>query len=261
MPALSPKNRLDYYRRLLATGFCFAVFGLGSLLAWLLVFPLNALPWSKAQRQKTGRRIVGALFQVFVQMLRVTRPLIITIEGKEKLQTPGSKLVVANHPTLLDVVVLLSLLPDAVCIVKADFERSPLYRGLLKATGYLSNADPEGLLEGCRQALQEGRSVLIFPEGTRSVPGRPLKFLRGAAQIAIRANHDVTPVVITSKPPTLLKNQKWYDIPTDGPARLHFRIQDPLPVADYIPSDGGIPLASRKLNRHLIDYFRRHLDC
>lgn len=261
MPALTLKNRLDYYRRILATGFCFTVFGLGSVLAWLLVFPLNALPISKAQRQRTGRRIVGKLFQGFMHLLRFTRPLIITVEGAEKLQTPGSKLVVANHPTLLDVVVLLSLLPDAVCIVKADFERSPLYRSLLRATGYLSNADPERLLEGCQQALKNGTPVLLFPEGTRSVPGRPLKFLRGAAQIALRSQHDVTPVVITSSPPTLLKNQKWYDIPTEGPARIHFRIQDPLPVAEYIRPDEGIPLASRKFNRHLTDFFRRHLDC
>lgn len=249
------EQALNYYWRLAATGFCFLVFGLGVILTCLALLPLEPASGDREQKQRLARRLIRAMFRWFVSLMQATGVLIVELEGEGRLRTPGSKLVVANHPTLIDVVLLLSIIPDAVCIVKSELESSPFIRFLLRRTGYITNSSAESLLNGCSEVFDRGGSVLIFPEGTRSVPGRPLKFLRGAAQIALRCRQDLTPVVITCRPPSLLKGQKWYDVPVEEPVRMKLSTQRDIAVDGFLASNEGISLASRKLTRHLTDYF------
>ena len=250
----------NYYWRLLATGFCFFTFGLGVVLACLALLPLELAAGDRAKKQRAARRLIGTMFRGFVLLMRSTGALIVRVDGEERLRSPGSKLVVANHPTLIDVVVLLSLIPDAVCIVKAELERSLFIRFLLRRTGYITNSSADSLLGGCAEAFARGDSVLVFPEGTRSVPGEPLKFLRGAAQIALRCRKDLTPVVITCRPPALLKGQKWYEIPADEPVSMRFSTGSDISIDGFLTPNEGISLASRKLTRHLTDYFHSLLS-
>jgi hypothetical protein len=93
--------------------------------------------------------------------------------------------VLANHPTLIDVVFLISLLPNADCVVKR-VACNPFMRGPVRAAGYISNDDGAGLVDDCIAAVRAGGSLVIFPEGTRSVPGQPPRLQRGAANIAVR---------------------------------------------------------------------------
>lgn len=250
---------IDFCRRLLPTGLCYLVFGLGCVLVYGLLWPIEILPLKRRRKQQLVRRLVRTLFRFFVRLIRATGVMSVEIEGAERLSSERSRLVVANHPTLVDVVVLVSLLPDSVCIVKAELEQSIVFRSVLRGTGYLTNASPEVLLEECARALEDGSSVILFPEGTRSVPGEPLKFMRGAAQIALRCCHDLTPVVITCHPPVLMKNQKWYEFAHHESVTMTLKVEPDIPVMDFILSDEGIPLASRKLTRHLTDYFHRRL--
>ena len=90
------------------------------------------------------------------------------IEGGERLQRDGL-LVLANHPTLIDVVCLISLLPNADCVVKRAVARNPFMRGPVRAAGYISNDDGAGLVDDCVAAVHAGGTLVIFPEGTRSV--------------------------------------------------------------------------------------------
>ena len=99
--------------------------------------------------------------------------------------------MLANHPSLIDVVVLISIIPNADCVVKAHLFKNPFLRGVVKNTGYISNADPEGLLVDCKKSLAAGNNLIIFPEGTRTKVGQAVKFQRGAANIALRClTHD-----------------------------------------------------------------------
>ena len=75
------------------------------------------------------------------------------IEGGERLQRDGL-LVLANHPTLIDVVCLISLLPNADCVVKRAVARNPFMRGPVRAAGYISNDDGAGLVDDCVAAAR-----------------------------------------------------------------------------------------------------------
>jgi 1-acyl-sn-glycerol-3-phosphate acyltransferase len=171
--------------------------------------------------------------------------------GREKLGRPG-QLVVANHPTLIDAVFLLGFMPTAGCIVKAGHFRNLITRGAVTAAGYIPNAPTDAMIHSAEAALQEGESLLMFPEGTRTVPGRPVTIHRGAANVALRAARVLTPVFIECDPPTLSKNLPWYRI---APRRPHFRLR----VGDDINLDAyrgaPLPLASRKLNADLAGLF------
>ncbi|WP_369678325.1 lysophospholipid acyltransferase family protein, partial [Enterococcus faecium] len=92
----------------------------------------------------------------------------------DTIKNAKGQLIIANHPSLIDVVVLISIVRNADCVVKADLWKNPFLKGVVKATGYINNdADPEYFLNQCQQSFARGNNLIVFPEGTRSVPGKP----------------------------------------------------------------------------------------
>ena len=123
--------------------------------------------------------------------------------------------------------------------MKTAAERHPLLRRVVKAAGYIPNDHPEALITAGTESLRQGRSLLLFPEGTRSPAGRLGPFHRGAARIALRSGTDLVPVVITCAPPTLMKGQRWYDVP-ECAAHITLTVKDRVRFAIIRRSaDGG----------------------
>jgi 1-acyl-sn-glycerol-3-phosphate acyltransferase len=204
---------LNYGWRLFATGVSFVSFGLGGLVLWGLVFPvLSVLPANRLQRIRRGQRVVHYSFYVFIGLMHRIGIMTYEINGLEKLNRAG-QLIIANHPTLVDVVFLISRIKQANCIVKDSLWRNPFMRGPILNAGYISNGDPEKMIADCVACLQSDGNLIIFPEGTRSVPNKPTHFQRGAAAIALQANTIVTLVTISCTPSTLTKAEPWYHIP------------------------------------------------
>jgi len=242
-----------YLWRLPATGLCFAIFGLGGLVFGLIVFPiLRCLPGSAGVRRSRVRRTLSFAMRSFVAIMRGVGVLTYRFDGIRRLGRPG-QLIVANHPSLIDVVFLLGFAPSSSCVVKASLLRNPFTRWPVAAAGYVSNASTDAMIEEGAATLRQGQSVIIFPEGTRTTPGQELRFHRGAAAIAIRSAATVTPVFIRCEPTTLTKNEQWYQIP---PSRPHFTLEvgediDPAPLRAAATS----PVATRALNERLLQIF------
>ena len=126
--------------------------------------------------------------------------------------------MVANHPTLVDVTALVSVLGKMTCVAKTPLFKSPVTGSVLRACAYLDGGDGGVLgsalvVPQALERLNAGMPVLVFPEGTRSPPDGLHPFKRGAFEIACRANVDVVPVLIRCDPPALGKGRPWYDIP------------------------------------------------
>ena len=135
--------------------------------------------------------------------------------------------------------------------------RNPFTRGVVRAAGYCSNATTADMVELSAEALAQGQSLIMFPEGTRTRPGRPLEFHRGVASVAVRAARVVTPVFIRVSPTTLTKSEPWYHIPDRRP---HWRLcvgDDLLPAGDL--RGAAPPVASRRFNQSLLDVFQKDL--
>ena len=252
-----PKRQDAYYWRLLATACSFALFGLAGLCLRVLIFPLLAcLGGSAAVREHRARAVVSKLFWLFIQFMRGAGVLTYDVQGAEKLGRPG-QMIIANHPSLIDVVFLIGLVRGANCVVKQKLWSNPFTRGPVRSTGYISNDGSVDMLDTAAATLLAGQSLIIFPEGTRTTPGQPPAFHRGGAAIALRGARVITPVTISVSPTTLTKAEPWYRIPA---RRVHFSFRvgadiDPKAFAAMSPA----PQASRKLNDHLHHYFTKEL--
>lgn len=246
-----------YWWRLIATAASFTLFGIGGLLLRVLVFPLlSLLPGDAAAHQRRARQVVSWNFRTFVKFMHRSGVLTYEVEGAERLGRPG-QMIIANHPSLIDVVVTIAFTRNANCVVKQSLWNNPCMRGPIRAAGYISNSGSMDMLDEAADALQQGQTLIIFPEGTRTTPGHAPEFHRGAAAIALRGANVITPVVISVTPTTLTKAEPWYRIPA---RRFHVRLRvgqdiDPARFAAM----GAAPVASRKLNDHLHQHFIKEL--
>ncbi|MGE5866779.1 MAG: lysophospholipid acyltransferase family protein, partial [Rhizobacter sp.] len=165
------RDQLDRAWRIVATGLCFATFGLGGLLLRLVVFPLVRLATpDRARRSVRVKAIIRATFRVFVSMMRHLGVLRLEVRGLEKLRREGL-LIIANHPSLVDVVFLMSFVQRADCIVKSSLARNPFTRGPVVAANFICNDSGAGLVDDCVASVRRGNNLIIFPEGSRTPVG------------------------------------------------------------------------------------------
>lgn len=226
-------GRVFYGWRVFATGLSFAFFGVGGLLLALTVFPVINLGFAhnKPLRQKISSAIIKHTWRVYILIMRMLGVMRLRVEGAEILQAERGAIIIANHPSLIDIVVLVSLMSNARCIVKQAVWDNPFMRSAVRSAGYIPNTDdPLELIKKCRQSLNEGGNIIIFPEGSRTVPGQPLKMQRGFAHLACTLQAPLRLVEVRCTPPTLLKGQKWYDIPRTRPI-FSIRVAERLDVA------------------------------
>jgi 1-acyl-sn-glycerol-3-phosphate acyltransferase len=247
---------VDRLWRIVATGFCFFVFGTAGLLLGLVCVPaLFVFFRDEKRRMRASRFIVHHFFRFFIGLMNFVRVLSYDLTGMEKLQRPGL-LILANHPSLIDVIFIISLIPQSGCVVKSALARNPFTRAPVRAAGYITNDAGLDLVEDCRQHLAKHETIVIFPEGTRTPLNGEIELQRGAANVAIRCRQPVTPVSIVCSPRGLAKSQKWYQVP---PKRMHFtiRVHDDLQVDPFLSEGTSEPLAVRRLNAHLKTFFEQ----
>jgi len=260
-PADTPQERLPSGDarawRFLVTGFSFALFGLGGVVLGAVAVPLLWLvPGSRTVRQRRMRRLVSGAFRAFVTVMHRLRGLDYGLSGFERLGRPG-QLIVANHPSLIDVVFLIAFVPGAGCVVKSALWRNPAMALVVRGAGYVPNHPTEAMIEGAATALEGGQAVIMFPEGTRTRPGQPMHFHRGAAAVAARSARCITPVFVTVAPTTLTKHEPWYRIPLRRP-RFSLRVGDDLDPA-VMSAGRPLPQASRAINARLESIYAAEL--
>ena len=150
------------------------------------------------------------------------------VEGR----APGARFVIiANHPTLVDVTALASVYGRMTCIAKTPIFRAPVVGAIARSCAYLDGGGGDvfagaSVVTQALERLAADMPVAIFPEGTRSPLGGLHPFKRGAFEIACRANVPVLPVLIRCEPAALGKGRPWYDIP---PRAATFSLT-PLPL-------------------------------
>ena len=249
-------QRLNYAWRLFATGLSFTVFGIGGVLIPPLAAPIIRLSSrTPEERQRRARWLIHRTFKLYIHMMRGLGVLTWDVKGEELLRRPGL-LVLANHPCLIDVVFLIAFIPNPDCIVKGRLLANPAMRGYLRLTGFLRNDRGPELIDDARLSLAKGGSLIIFPEGTRTVPGEALHFQRGAANVALRTQTPITPVTILCEPITLTKQHKWYQVP-ECRFKMTLRVGADIPVSAYDQQQPA--LAARQLTHDLQDYFTEEI--
>lgn len=215
----------DRIRRTLLTGSAFLLFFQGGALLSYVVLPLaRAGGGTSRQRASRCRRIVRGAFVLFHDYMRLTGLLDYNPRTQGLDLPAGPHVLIANHPTLVDVTAIIAAGSDCAIIANTRYFRSPVVGPALRQCDHIEAGDGGGFagaaaMEEAMERLAAGTPVLIFPEGTRS-PRRALgKFRVGAFSIAARTGVPLVPLFITCEPPTLMRGQPWYEIP-DRPPRM-----------------------------------------
>ena len=155
-------------------------------------------------------------------------------EGEEKLDRESSYVVMSNHCSLFDIPTVLTSLPFPFrMLAKASLFRIPFMGWYMSRVGYIpvNRDDPKRARESIENAasrVASGLSVLIFPEGTRSVEGEVARFKRGGVNLAHTAAVSVVPVAIINSG-RLLPRGSWHA----DPGVITMRIGDPINPKDF----------------------------
>lgn len=244
---------IDRAWRLIVTAVSFTSFGLGGVLLSVIGVPLLHLFVRDPMRRRTiARHAIHWGFRAAIGWMRLLGGLSYEVIDRSRLQRQGL-LVLANHPTLIDVVLLVSLIPNADCVVRSGLFHNAFIGAPARAADYISNDSGAGLVEDCIASLRAGNNLVMFPEGTRTRPVEPMRLQRGAANIAVRGACDITPVRIRCEPLTLTKGSPWWKVP---PHRPHFTIQveEDIAIEPFLAT-GEEARSARELTRFLHEYF------
>ena len=244
-------RNLPGYWRVFGTGLGFLTVGIGGV----VVFPLlNVFVWGRERRAVIARDLIGFTFRCIVRSMRAMGVFRYEINGLEKLERQGL-LILANHPTLIDIVFLIAFVKRANCIVKSALWRNPFTHSTMRAAAYIRNDDDGScLIDDCIAAVRSGSNLIIFPEGTRTPADGSIELKRGAANVAVRGLRDITPVLIRCTPAMLSKGVKWWRLP---PLSSYFKIEigEDIEIRPFIAAAGSDVLAARHLTKHLQSYF------
>jgi 1-acyl-sn-glycerol-3-phosphate acyltransferase len=188
------------------------------------------------------RRAIRRLFVAWCAWLHASRLIYVRFEGFTPEATAGPAVYIANHPGLLDATFILSRLPDAICIFKPAIMRNPVLGPAALMGGYASGDNGVDLIRDVAARVAAGRSLLIFPEGTRTVAGTRLNPLKpGFALIASRAHAPVRVIIVRAPRDLLPKGWPWWRAPS-FPSHVDITL---LGEIDPIPGETAEELTAR----------------
>ncbi|MCC6599870.1 MAG: 1-acyl-sn-glycerol-3-phosphate acyltransferase [Crocinitomicaceae bacterium] len=187
---LPPITFLGIIRTILTYSF----FVTGAMLLTIAGLILRILPLKKEKRQFALTRSL----KVFAQTQIYMDPFI-KKRAKECLKENFSEpsIIIANHSSYLDILLCIMLSPKIVMITNKWVSRSPLFGGVVRLAGYKILKDNlEENITYLRETIDNGYSIVIFPEGTRSMDGRIHRFHKGAFYLAEQLCVPVRPLMI-----------------------------------------------------------------
>lgn len=195
------------------------VFGVGGLI-YTGVSPIFGFLLPVDAGNRLGQVVMMGLFRFFVGLLRLSRIVHCDLGSLDRLRGQAL-LLVPNHPSLLDAVLIVSRLPNVVCIMKAQILDNPFLGGGARLAGYIRGDHPMEMMRKAREALHSGRHVLVFPEGTRTNTPPVNPFKGNFALMAKQANKPVQTLFIDSDSPYLQRGWPLFRKPAFP---IHYRV-------------------------------------
>jgi 1-acyl-sn-glycerol-3-phosphate acyltransferase len=227
----------------------FSFFGIG-----LVVSPFCALLsrcFGDQIPPAVGQRLIRGLFKGWLQVSSRLGIFDISFPDADKLRNLRATVLAPNHPSLIDAVILLSIVPNTVCIMRASLIESPFLGGAARLAGFVPNDKGPALIRDGLDKIRAGENLLIFPEGTRTVGQAINTFKHGFALIAKKTDAPIQTVFIEREGRYLSKGIALLSF-----ARPPFRFRLHLGELFRAAPDESAQQLSARLER----YFREHLE-
>lgn len=173
----------------------FMYFGFGGLFFSLMSLTLlKILPFPHKTKLRWFRYHMSKLMKSVLYTNYFVRKTVIN-QFDEKFEKPA--VIIANHTSFLDILAVGMLSPKTIYLVSDWVYNSPVFGTAVKAAGFYPVSEGiEGGVEHLRAKVEEGYSLIVFPEGTRSKSNHIQRFHKGAFYLAEYFNLDIIPVVI-----------------------------------------------------------------
>lgn len=199
------------------------------------LFPVAVLIWAATapfDRRKVLLHRFTCFWASLYTWLNPAWP--IAIEGRERIDPRRTYVMVSNHLSFLDILVLFRLFTHFKWVSKIENFRVPFIGWNMSLNGYVKlrrgdRASVRRMMETCERVLAEGSSLMIFPEGSRSPTGRLRSFKPGAFELALRTRTDLLPIVIRGTAEALPKR----GFVLRGRHPIHVKVLDPIPYATF----------------------------
>jgi len=163
-----------------------------NMIAWLL-HPL--LPRHTGTR--VGRAAISRIYRIFwatagrLGMLHIDAAALAALRDE-----PGGLIIAANHPTMLDALLVIARVPRGICIMRSSLMRNPFLGAGARLARYIRNEPPRGMIRSAVENLKAGGQLVLFPEGERSIDGTVRTFKKGAAILSDTLGVPIVPVAL-----------------------------------------------------------------
>jgi 1-acyl-sn-glycerol-3-phosphate acyltransferase len=205
------------------------VFGAGGLALSLFSLFTGWLPATE-RTERFFQRQIHRNFAFFIGWCAFARLVHVRYHGFDRLPRGGCVLV-ANHPSLIDITILLARMPEALCIFKPAIRRNPVLGAAARRAGYVANDGGHEVVRQAAEKVAAGHKLIVFPEGTRTPLAEALLPLKpGFVIIAKRAGMPIQLVRIVTDATVLRKGRAWWKS-QQLPAHVEVTVGPQLTVA------------------------------
>ncbi len=217
-------------RRLLST-----LFWVFLVVSSLLCFPIALLIWAVTAPFDRRRAALHRFTCFWASLYTWFNPAWpVAIAGRDRIRRDAVYVMVANHQSLLDILVLFRLFVHFKWVAKIELFKIPCIGWNMSLNRYvkLRRGDPDSIahmMDTCARRLAEGSSIMMFPEGTRSADGRLKAFKHGAFTLALRAGVPLLPIVVEGTADALPKR----GFVLRGRHRIRVRVLPEIPYAHF----------------------------
>ena len=202
---------------------------LGWNLVAVLLYPLLARETGTC----IGRRVISRCYGAFWSLAQAIGMMQVDTAALEVLSRDGALIIAANHPSMLDALLVVARVPRGVCIMKAELMRNVFLGAGARLARYIHNDSPRAMIRGAVASLREGGQLVLFPEGTRTVRSPVNRFRPGITLIAQMAQVPIQTVLIEAESPYLGKGWPIWRTP-QFPVVIRARLgQRFAPEADH----------------------------
>lgn len=202
----------------------------------LLALPVAAI-LPQGRRKRFGRRLIAGSVRAYLGFLAAMGACRFDLAALDALRDAPPMVIAPNHPCLLDALMILSRLPGATCIMKADIVNSVFFGAAARLAAYVRNTPLRRMVQWAVEDLHQGSHVLLFPEGTRSTRFPVSAFQGTTALIAKNAAVPVQTVFIETDCGFLGKGWSllWTPrMPITYRIRLGKRFEAPVHTARFV---------------------------
>jgi len=220
------------------------------------LFPVAVVIWALTAPFDRNKRILHAFTSWWANLYTWLNPAWpVTVKGRRNIPRNEACVMVANHLSLLDILVMFRLRTHFKWVSKVENFKVPFVGWNMKLNRYieLKRGDRASVLQMMRTselAIAEGNSIMMFPEGTRSPSGRMRSFKLGAFELALRCKVPILPIVIQGTHDALPKA----GFVLQGKHPISLEVLEPIPYEEFAD------MKAEELSLEVRELIASHLD-